>query len=68
MAGGGFGGGGGMCEMPDTDGMLGKLAAYDVRTMTERRSHEQRTAFLTAAITTAGGLVFVGDVDRYFKA
>jgi alcohol dehydrogenase (cytochrome c) len=24
--------------------------------------------FLTGALTTAGGLVFVGDLDRYFKA
>jgi len=24
--------------------------------------------FLTSALTTAGGLAFIGDVDRYFKA
>ena len=24
--------------------------------------------FLTSALTTSGGLVFVGDVDRYFRA
>ena len=29
---------------------------------------EQRPIFLTAALTTAGGLVFVGDLDRYFRA
>ena len=67
--GGGYGGGGGgMREMPDTDGNLGKLSAYDPHTMREIWSHQQRAAFLTAALTTAGGLVFVGDVDRYFKA
>jgi alcohol dehydrogenase (cytochrome c) len=69
--GGGLGtgrGGGGAFEMPDTDGMVGKLASYDVKTMKELWSVKQRAIFLTAALTTGGGLVFIGDLDRYFRA
>ncbi len=55
-------------EMPGTDGNVGKLAAYDVKTMKELWTHDQRSPYLTGVITTASGVGFVGDLDRTFRA
>ena len=48
-------------EMPGTDGNLGKLAAYNTRTMKAAWSFQQKSPFLTGVLTTDGGMGFVGD-------
>ena len=65
---GGYGGDSRSYPMPEAGGNLGRLSAFDVQDMEEIWSHKQRAMFMTGVLTTAGGLTFVGDLDRYFKA
>jgi alcohol dehydrogenase (cytochrome c) len=55
-------------EMPGSNGNLGRISAYEARTLKPVWTFQQRSPFLTSIISTAGGLGFVGDFDRVFRA
>ena len=53
---------------PDSPDQLGELQALDIRTGETRWKLRRRAPYNTAALTTAGGLVFIGDWERYVFA
>jgi alcohol dehydrogenase (cytochrome c) len=55
-------------EMPGSDGNMGRLSAYRTADMKPLWSFQQRAPFLTAALSTAGDVAFIGDFDRVFRA
>lgn len=52
----------------DSDGNLGRLVALDLTTGRPVWMHRERSPMSSAALATAGGVVFQGTFDRYFKA
>ncbi|WMT88559.1 PQQ-binding-like beta-propeller repeat protein [Pelagibacterium sp. 26DY04] len=67
VGGGGTGGFRTFAPMPDVEGQ-GLLAAVNVDTLETVWRHEQHAPFLTGILSTESGLIFAGDLDRYFKA
>ena len=53
---------------PESGGNLGELLVLDVPSGEVKWRHRTRAPFNTAALTTAGGLVFIGDWDRNMLA
>ena len=53
---------------PDAPDQLGEFQAIDIRTGETLWKKRRRAPYNTAALTTAGGLVFVGDWDRHVFA
>ena len=47
---------------------VGRIDAIDIATGRQAWRHEQRAAVLGTAVSTAGGLLFTGDIDRRFMA
>ena len=55
-------------ESPASDGNMGRVSAYRVKDLKPIWTFQQRAPFLTSTMTTAGGIGFVGDWDRTFRA
>lgn len=53
---------------PEDDGMVGLFSAVDVASGEIRWQHKQRAGIGGSVLTTAGGLVFVSDDARRFRA
>ena len=53
---------------PDAPGQLGEFQALDIRTGETLWKHRLEVPYNTAALTTAGDLVFIGDWERHVYA
>ncbi len=55
-------------DVPNSDGQIGQFTAVDVATGATRWAHRQRAGIGGSVLTTGGGLVFVTDDARRFRA
>jgi alcohol dehydrogenase (cytochrome c) len=55
-------------KMPNSDGNIGRIDAINLGDRSQVWSYRQRVPNTSAVLPTGGGLVFSGDLDRYFKA
>jgi alcohol dehydrogenase (cytochrome c) len=53
---------------PGSDGKYGRIEALNLETKKVLWTDRQRAPVTTCALATAGGVVFVGSLDRYFRA
>jgi alcohol dehydrogenase (cytochrome c) len=54
--------------VPNSDGNIGRVDAVKVSDQSQLWSHRQRSSVTSAVLPTAGGLVFAGSWDRWFRA
>ena len=53
---------------PNSDGNVGRIDAVNLATRETVWTVRQRASVTSATLATAGGVMFVGDADRYFRA
>jgi alcohol dehydrogenase (cytochrome c) len=58
----------GIRPRPDSDGKYGRLEALDLGTRKVVWTVRQRAPLTSGVLATAGGLAFVGSIDRVFHA
>ncbi len=56
------------CAVPNSDGNFGRVDAIKLADRSTAWSHRQRAPSTSAVLPTGGGLVFAGDIARYFRA
>jgi alcohol dehydrogenase (cytochrome c) len=55
-------------KVPNSDGNIGRVDAIKLSDRSQVWSYRQHAPNTSAVLPTGGGLVFSGDIDRYFKA